>query len=614
MSDTGDPAAGRGLPMRVDNLGFFIDKMGRDAGPLQFLREITHNSIQAIEGLPERKGEIAWDVDWNRYVLTDGRAIKAACIDTGIGMTGPEQIELINAFAASIHEQAFHKNYGIGAKIAAATRNHEGLVYLSWKDGKGAMTHLWRNPDSEQYEMRPFTLPDGRVQHWLPISSEIKPEPIQDHGTMVVLLGGSEYDDTMASPAQAPSPSRWIARHLNTRYFRFPDGINVRAREGWTFPRSDKDRNLLRRVTGQEAYLLQHSSEHGTVELEARETGCRARAHWYVLKDEPALDQNSGYIASSGHMAALYQDELYEMVNGRAGVARLQLFGVLFGYKRVVIYVEPLGDRDDDVLPDTPRQRLLFKDERLPWEDWAAEFRAKFPDAITALMEEVTKDSESESSTDAIRERLKRIRDLLRFPRYRRSPSGDLRAVEETVGGNAKADGREQTGSHRGGGRGGRSGDLYTLWADPDGVPVEQVTVDNMPDTVWVTVANGRRTPPAMEDRAAKYLAEQNLLQINGDFRGFTDMVDRWLRFYGNKPGTKPVIEHAVREWFEQALVETVLGVQALQGSPEWTPDDMAKALSEEALTSAVMQRYHVDNAVKRALGSKLGPLQDRAA
>jgi len=39
----------------------------------------------------------------------------------------------------------------------------------------------------------------------------------------------------------------------------------------------------------------------------------------------------------------------------------------------------------------------------------------------------------------------------------------------------------------------------------------------------------------------------------------------------------------------------------------------MAKALSEEALTSSVMQRYHVDNAVKRALGSKLGPLQERA-
>jgi len=76
----------------------------------------------------------------------------------------------------------------------------------------------------------------------------------------------------------------------------------------------------------------------------------------------------------------------------------------------------------------------------------------------------------------------------------------------------------------------------------------------------------------------------------------------------------RPTIEHAVREWFQQALVETVIGTQGLQGSSEWTPDDVAKALSEEALTAAVMQRYHVDNAFSRALGSKLGAVQEKAA
>ena len=57
-----------------------------------------------------------------------------------------------------------------------------------------------------------------------------------------------------------------------------------------------------------------------------------------------------------------------------------------------------------------------------------------------------------------------------------------------------------------------------------------------------------------------------------------------------------------------------MIGTQGLQGSPEWTPDDIAKALSEKALTAAVMQRYHVDNAVSRALGSKLGPVQEKVA
>jgi hypothetical protein len=59
-------------------------------------------------------------------------------------------------------------------------------------------------------------------------------------------------------------------------------------------------------------------------------------------------------------------------------------------------------------------------------------------------------------------------------------------------------------------------------------------------------------------------------------------------------------------------LIETVIGVQALH-SQEWTVEHLAKALSEEALTAAVMQRYHVDVAVKRALGAKLGSLRDKS-
>jgi hypothetical protein len=64
-----------------------------------------------------------------------------------------------------------------------------------------------------------------------------------------------------------------------------------------------------------------------------------------------------------------------------------------------------------------------------------------------------------------------------------------------------------------------------------------------------------------------------------------------------------------VRGWFEQAVVETIIGVQALKNSKEWTPEDLDKALGEEALTAVVMQRYHVNYAVRRELGSKFGKL-----
>ena len=123
------------------------------------------------------------------------------------------------------------------------------------------------------------------------------------------------------------------------------------------------------------------------------------------------------------------------------------------------------------------------------------------------------------------------------------------------------------------------------------------------PHVQWVSAEEGTRTSPDLDDRAAKYLPEENLLLVNRDFRGFTDMVDRWWERYDRSSGARPVVRDAVEEWFEQALIETVIGVQSLHGSPELTVEDIAKALSQESLTGAVMQRYHIEMNVRRTLG-----------
>src|SRR6266581_7354136 len=131
------------LPMTVKNTGFLLDRLGQDCHPLQFLRELTQNSIQAIQRT-EEAGQVIWDADWNCFEL--GGLMKLCVIDTGDGMTGAEMVEHINKLSSSGAQQSFTGNYAVGAKIAAATRNHAGMVYLSWKDGRGTMIHLWRNP------------------------------------------------------------------------------------------------------------------------------------------------------------------------------------------------------------------------------------------------------------------------------------------------------------------------------------------------------------------------------------------------------------------------------------------------------------------------------------
>ena len=154
-----------------------------------------------------------------------------------------------------------------------------------------------------------------------------------------------------------------------------------------------------------------------------------ATAYWWIIKAD--IDENSGHVAGTGHMAALYQDELYEMTTGRSGVTRLQSFGVIFGHSRVVIYVEP-DNGDGRLTSNTARTSLQLNGEPLPWADWAAEFRENLPEPIKQLMEEVTSGTTSPDHQQAIRDRLKQIRDIFRLSRYRPTRSGKLNIDEET--------------------------------------------------------------------------------------------------------------------------------------------------------------------------------------
>jgi hypothetical protein len=123
-------------------------------------------------------------------------------------------------------------------------------------------------------------------------------------------------------------------------------------------------------------------------------------------------------------------------------------------------------------------------------------------------------------------------------------------------------------------------------------------------------VENGSRDAgDQLEDKAASFISTQNTLLVNADFRVFKDMIGRLCKEKdaGPGPGLQDAVREIVHQWFEQALVETVIGINQFQGGKEWGPEEIDRALSPEALTSAVMQRYHVYIACKRELGAKFG-------
>lgn len=593
------------LALKVANTGFMLDRLGMDCDDLQFLRELTKNSIEAIQRTPDKHGEIVWDVDWVTYDL-EGK-YRLSIIDNGIGMDGDEMVKYINHLSSSSGVQSHITNYGVGAKIAAATRNPAGLQYLSWKEGVGSFIHFWKDPITGEYGLQRLRRPDGTYGHWGHLSDDVKPEQFNGHGTKVVLLGQSEDSNTMQPPPGTPSPSRWITRYLNTRFFEIPEGITVKAREGWSYERSDKDRNVLRTITGQKKYLDQHAQSKGMVKIE------NAVARWWILKNEDALSQNSGYIASNGHVAALWQGELYEASYGRSSTAMLQGFGVIFGYNRVVIYVEPTGT---NITTNTARTTLLIAGKPTPWADWQDEFRAKMPKEIADLMEEVASRSTSSDHTDSIRDRLKQVEDLFSLSRYRATKSGPLLVDGESIGmaggvreGAGKTEGKDAPSK---GGGSGKSPSAYALFLSDQGVPGQTAKPDIFPGIRWISLADGTREPGELEDRAAKYLKRENQIHVNADFRIFKDMVKRWVGQFSATPGVAEAVSEVVREWFEQSLVEVVLSANALRGSQFWTDNKIDELLSEEGLTAAVLPRYHIDYSIKRSLGSKLGAIKQR--
>jgi hypothetical protein len=583
-ADAGDDFA----ELDVANASFFVEKLGAECGDLQYLRELTMNGLQAIAALRgDAGGRVIWDLDWKRVEVTRGRIRKLSMIDTGIGMTPDALRFYINHLAASSHTQGRRRNFGVGAKIAAGSRNPHGLEYRSWHDGHGALVCFRRHRDG-RWGLQPQTWHDGRTDFWRPLDERDKPWPLlgRQHGTQVILLGQHERDDTTKAPKSvAEGRQQWIARYLNSRFLQLPSAIEVLVREGPGKANRQTTSQLLP-VHGQHHHLTERAIDSGTVELSD------AIAHWWLLDDDPGRRQEATMWNSTGHVAALFEGELHDLLpQTRGGYSRLHEFGIRFGYERVVLYLEPRVD-EDRLEANTARTLLLLDHEPLPWARWAQEFAAVMPPELSELQERAAS-ADGVAHREAIRARLATHLPLYRLSRYRppRPPTTGSRSSPCTP---ARAP--EQPGTDAGRLASRTDHDASTL------TPIDDAEVD-LPDVVWVSVADGTRAPGDLEDQAARYDAVRHELTINADFRAITDMTAHWTRRYRGTPGAGPVIRAQVREWFEQTLIEVVLCVR---GS-HWNEEQLAALLCPSALSAAVLPRHLLHAVLNKRLGQKLG-------
>ena len=610
--------------MRVANIAFLLDRLAADTPPNQQIRELTQNAIEAIQRrqkVESSDGVIRWDVDWDHLKRTG--SYKLSIVDNGDGMSPDQMLEYLNSLAVqgANQTQGISENFGVGAKITALHRNSYGLVYQSWHNSKGAMVKLHRDDKEGVYGLDSFELDDG--PDWTPrIKDVYKPSAITSTGTKVTLLGKSKDDNTCFPPEEGGGMN-WLITFLIGRYFRIPENIKIQARvltrDDGDWPAQEPSPSTktynFQTVRGTKALFDDYAKDKGTVAL------ATADAHWWVFDDpRQASKDMSTRGARTGKVGIVFQDEVYVQYVPPAARRILAGFGIVFGAEHVVVYVEP--KKTLDVRADTARSRLIINGEDVQegnWlETWGAEFRSKMPAAIRAKIDEIMAKTETDGdgkSRERIKERLQRIRALLKPSRYKRDPDGQLRAIGKAMGGLSVRAGatRDESGNAGGGRKGGRSGDDYlTDLVESGGETATLADISTKePEVKWVSRGAGTREEGELDDLAAGIVGDtlsSDLVKANRDFRGYRDLIEFFSKEFnpGGDPAINQKIVGYVEEWLEYQLVEAIMTVRNLVNWRTWAPDDVNKALSPHALTTTFMARFHIVERVKRSLNSDL--------
>jgi len=416
---------GKGITFTPRDAQLLVDREFKNTLPHQYLRELLKNSIEAgakrVEFTPE----------WS-FVQQEG-VYRLKVADNGCGMTASELDRYMASFGASAKTVGLRANFGIGARMTLLPWNKMGVVVLSWTkeypQGLGMVMHESENGNG--YEMEAVqgddsidgydivSLDSPQYRAW----ASMKPDFIEDHGTVIVCMGNTGEEDTFFGPdgySSAPGCGlKYIVRQLNDRFYAVPTEVRAACfyhadREYWPDSsaeywyasdpaRKDKVEALTRRpdakhldkvrvyqlkeIQGAEHYLTKSQPKSGTCRTLTGEVELSdgAVAQWIYRAGD--LPDNHAFVSDKGFIAALYDGELYER---SSKLSSFRNFGIGLNSvaERTFLIVHP----PPRVFPGSTRRQLALEREdgngadSLPWTQWADEFYSKFPAQLNRYM------------------------------------------------------------------------------------------------------------------------------------------------------------------------------------------------------------------------------------
>ena len=424
------------MELRITGASAFVNRMYEACTPYQWAREFTKNSLEA--GATQIEFGIEWQAveKWGRY--------RRVIADNGHGMSAEELVQFFSTLGAGGKKiGGVHDNFGVGAKVASLPWNPEGIVVVSYKNGRPSMIEIVYDNSDDAYHLVEFDIGAGKTcvvdpsapaarTLWQETSdidwASVRPAWMRDHGTIIVLKGSRENPHTaLGNVAGGEEGTKGLSIYLNSRFWDL-SGCEVRVSElrgkgpaSWPKDRADRDdgrRPNNRRAWGARKWIEEPidnpRKEIGNLAHRGDMWSCDERViiSWYLWDGErPDIHQHA---RKSGYIAIRYKDELYEISDSPT---MYRNFGVVEGAVRrnLWIVIEPKLFSSSNgrwgVHPDQARNRLIFtgdgdKGVPVPTGDWGLEFADRMPQPILDAIQAARGDMEGTIESEEYRKRL----------------------------------------------------------------------------------------------------------------------------------------------------------------------------------------------------------------
>jgi tetratricopeptide (TPR) repeat protein len=343
-------------PLRIADEAFLIASTIERCPKTMMLRELVMNGLEAA-----RDGDAPKRVELRPVII--GGARKLGIWNTGRGLS-PLELDHICDLASTLRKTSgLDGNFGMGAKVASLPSNKHGMRFRSCRDGRVSEVMLAQREGV--YGRLPFS--DGTPMATPGVADATEAARGDGHDlsrdwTEVVLFGQTATQDTTADPyaGNPGSIPQWLMTNLTRRFFRLPQGLALTLAAGLG---SDGPQHFL--PLGERAGEFDRSESVPTRAGIVLHFGFTSRAG-------PAVDSGCGMI--------VFGDEIYGRVDGTKWLFDAPVFGFPFAARncRVVVELPP----SFGVRPEAYRQFLRFRegDQRQVFlTDYAGLVRTSIP-------------------------------------------------------------------------------------------------------------------------------------------------------------------------------------------------------------------------------------------